>query len=79
MIERVLHPRNMQRALQQVIANKGSAGVDGMNVQELSDYLRKEKTRLYSLKNKVVLLTIGELPYRHSIPNISKLTIVSSQ
>ena len=48
MIERVLHPRNMQRALQQVIANKGSAGVDGMNVQELSDYLRKEKTRLYS-------------------------------
>lgn len=38
----------MQRALQQVIANKGSAGVDGMNVQELSDYLRKEKTRLYS-------------------------------
>ena len=48
MIERVLHPRNMQRALQQVIANKGRAGVDGMNVQELSDYLRKEKTRLYS-------------------------------
>lgn len=48
MIERVLHPRNMQRALEQVIANKGSAGVDGMNVQELSDYLRKEKTRLYS-------------------------------
>lgn len=48
MIQRVLHPRNMQRALQQVIANKGSAGVDGMNVQELSDYLRKEKTPLYS-------------------------------
>ena len=48
MIERVLRPRNMQRALQQVIANKGSAGLDGMNVQELSDYLRKEKTRLYS-------------------------------
>lgn len=48
MIERVLHPRNIQRALQQVIANKGSAGVDGMNVQEISDYLRKEKTPLYS-------------------------------
>ena len=48
MIQRVLHPRNMQRALQQVIANKGSAGVDGMNVQELSDYFRKEKTPLYS-------------------------------
>ena len=48
MIQRVLHPRNMQRALQQVIANKGSAGVDGMNVNDLSDYLRKEKTPLYS-------------------------------
>ena len=55
MIERVLHPRNMQRALQQVIANKGSAGVDGINVQELSDYLRKEKnTTLFFHKREVL-------------------------
>jgi hypothetical protein len=35
MIERVLHPHNMQRAFKQVIANKGSAGVDRMSVTEL--------------------------------------------
>ncbi|HLV41746.1 MAG TPA: group II intron reverse transcriptase/maturase, partial [Brumimicrobium sp.] len=38
----------MQCALKQVIANKGSAGVDGMNVNELTDYFRKGKTHLYS-------------------------------
>jgi hypothetical protein len=30
--EQVLHPYNLQRALKQVIVNKGSAGVDGMKV-----------------------------------------------
>ena len=29
MIESVLHPYNLQRALRQVIVNKGSSGVDG--------------------------------------------------
>jgi retron-type reverse transcriptase len=41
--EQVLHPYNLQRALKQVIVNKGSAGVDGMKVTELTDYFRKEK------------------------------------
>ena len=43
MIDQVVHPYNLQRALRQVIVNKGSAGVDGMKVSELSDYFRKEK------------------------------------
>ena len=47
MIERVLHPYNMQRALKQVIANKGSAGVDRMSVSELSEDIRKSKKHLY--------------------------------
>jgi hypothetical protein len=48
MIERVLHPHNMQRALKQVIANKGSAGVDRMSVRELTEHVRESKTTLYS-------------------------------
>lgn len=52
MIEKVLHPYNMQRALRQVVANKGSAGVDKMQVSELPEHLRKHKPRLYtSIRN----------------------------
>lgn len=43
MVEQVLHPYNLQRALRQVIVNKGSAGVDGMKISELTDYFRREK------------------------------------
>ena len=48
MIEQVLHPYNVQCALKQVIANKGSAGVDGMMVCELTDCFRKAQAQLYS-------------------------------
>jgi len=46
MIEQVLQPRNLERALQQVISNKGSAGIDGMQVSELTDYMRNNKAQL---------------------------------
>jgi group II intron reverse transcriptase/maturase len=53
MIEQVVHPYNLQRALRQVIVNKGSAGVDGMKVTELTDYFRKEKdTIIRSMKDE---------------------------
>src|SRR5690554_862384 len=48
MIEQVLHPHNVQRALKQVIANKGSAGVDRLSVNELTESFRNGKTHLYS-------------------------------
>jgi hypothetical protein len=35
MIEQVINRRNMHLAYQQVVRNKGSAGVDGMPVSEL--------------------------------------------
>lgn len=51
MIEQVLHPYNLQRALRQVIVNKGSAGVDGRKTTELTDFFREHKTDiLQSLK-----------------------------
>lgn len=46
MIEQVLQPRNLERALQQVISNKGSAGLDGMKVSELTEYMRNNKAQL---------------------------------
>ncbi len=46
MIQKVIHPRNLNRAYQQVVANKGSAGVDGMKVTELVPHLQVHKDRL---------------------------------
>jgi group II intron reverse transcriptase/maturase len=43
MIEQVINRRNMQLAYKQVSANKGSAGVDGMEVSELKHHIRKER------------------------------------
>ncbi len=48
MIEQVLNGYNMMRALRQVKSNKGSAGVDGMPVSELYDYLTKNRTQIES-------------------------------
>ena len=43
MIEQVINCRNMQLAYKQVLANKGSAGVDGMQVSELKQHLCKQR------------------------------------
>lgn len=43
MIEQVLHPYNLQRALQRVITNRGSAGVDGMKVSDLKENFKSRK------------------------------------
>jgi len=40
MIEEILHPSNLMRAYRQTVRNKGSAGVDGMTVDDLYDYLQ---------------------------------------
>lgn len=46
MIEQVLNPRNVMRAYQRVRSNKGSAGVDGMSVKELKNYLSENRERI---------------------------------
>jgi RNA-directed DNA polymerase len=43
MMEQVINRRNMHLAYQQVVRNKGSAGVDGMPVSELKPFIRKER------------------------------------
>jgi len=46
MIEQVLHPRNLERALRQVMVNKGSAGVDGLRTDQMIKYLENHKAEL---------------------------------
>jgi len=46
MIAQVIHPYNLQKALHQVVANKGSAGVDGLKTNQLTEYFREHKSTL---------------------------------
>src|SRR5438094_599824 len=39
MLEQILNRRNIERALEQVLRNKGAGGIDGMQTDELRDYL----------------------------------------
>jgi len=43
MIEQVINRRNMHLAYQRVVRNKGSAGVDGMQVTELKRYVKQHR------------------------------------
>jgi RNA-directed DNA polymerase len=43
MIEKVINRKNMLKAYRQVLSNKGSAGVDGMSVKELSSHLKENR------------------------------------
>ncbi|MDB5264139.1 MAG: group intron-encoded protein LtrA [Adhaeribacter sp.] len=49
MIEKVLHRGNLLLAYRQVLANKGSAGVDGMSVNGLAGHLRVNQEVLASV------------------------------
>jgi len=46
MIKKIINGSNLQKACQKVMSNKGSAGIDGMSVQELSAYLGVNKEQL---------------------------------
>jgi group II intron reverse transcriptase/maturase len=46
MIEKIINRRNMLTACQQVVSNKGSAGVDGMTVDELHSFLKLNRDQL---------------------------------
>lgn len=46
LMEEIVSRGNMMRAYSRVVANKGAAGVDGMPVSALMDYLRREWGRI---------------------------------
>ena len=45
MLEEILDIRNVTKALKQVTANKGAGGIDGMQTNELRDYLNANWSR----------------------------------
>jgi RNA-directed DNA polymerase len=46
MIEKVLQARNLTKACQQVVSNKGSSGIDGMKVGDLKSYIDQHRNTL---------------------------------
>ena len=46
LMERIIHPSNLNAAYRRVTANKGSAGIDAMSVTELRPWLRTHKGQL---------------------------------
>ncbi|WP_373396853.1 hypothetical protein V8V91_19440 [Algoriphagus halophilus] len=44
MIAKVLQSKNLYKAYRQVVGNKGSSGVDGMQVIELKSFIDKHRT-----------------------------------
>jgi len=46
LMEKICHPSNLNRAYKRVKANKGAAGVDGMTVEKLRDWIAKHKESL---------------------------------
>jgi len=66
LMERVCERANLQAALKRVKKNKGSAGIDGMTVTELPDYLRASWPRL---REQLLSGTYQPSPVRrHAIP-----------
>ena len=47
MMEEICEAGNLRKALQQVRANKGAPGVDGMTVDQLAEYLGQHETELH--------------------------------
>ncbi len=46
MIEKVINRKNMRLACHQVMKNKGSAGVDGMNLSQLSKFVEQHRDKM---------------------------------
>jgi RNA-directed DNA polymerase len=61
LMEIILERENMSRALQQVRANKGAPGVDGMTVDQLPSYLRRHWAKI---KTALLNGTYDPLPVR---------------
>ena len=56
LIEVILSKENLNRAYKKVVANKGASGVDGVTVEELGDYIRKNKdTIITSIGNRTYM------------------------
>ena len=56
LIDVILSKGNLNRAYKKVVANKGASGVDGVTVEELGDYIRKNKDAIVtSIRNRTYM------------------------
>ena len=56
LMEVILAKENLNRAYKKVVANKGASGVDGATVEELGDYIRKNKDAIVtSIRNRTYM------------------------
>ena len=56
LIEVILSKENLNRAYKKVVANKGAGGVDGVTVEELGNYIRKNREKIItSLRNRTYI------------------------
>jgi len=69
LIDNILQPKNLTKAYVKVKANGGSAGVDGMQVEDLKEYIDANRNRVvreilehryYAIDFDVVYGTIGK-------------------
>ena len=49
MLEEIVDIRNVQRAFKQVTANRGAGGMDGMQTDEIGDYLNTHWQALWTI------------------------------
>ena len=56
LLERVLENNNLYQAIAKVVSNKGSGGVDGMNVEDGSKYFMKN---IETIKDKLVCCVLN--------------------
>lgn len=63
LIEQILDKENVRAALEKVIANKGAAGIDGMKVEDLRDYMNVNWT---SIKQSILERSYKPAPVRRA-------------
>ncbi len=65
LLDKILSRENMQAAYNQVKSNKGSAGIDGMTIEEMDNYLRQNWRLTKGLINRenIVLNQFLKLGY----------------
>ena len=61
LIEKILDKSNVRIALEKVISNKGAAGIDGMKVEDLRDYMNANWT---SIKQSILERSYKPAPVR---------------
>ena len=53
LLDKILSRENLNKAYLQVFRNKGAAGIDGVTVEELKDYLKEHKDEiLWKIRNR---------------------------